>query len=483
MAARTALRASKKVQINPRGDDPPAAAMEVPERLLDSGAEEEDVQPLGYGGGIFMNMNQSIFGLIAAAGSTVDFNDRLEGQSSDDEDGDEGEPAQISTSPKHGRRSGHVARDGSVTQAQVLKESSGRPSKGERWHRSKLSENRLLKSVPVLSRLSAKSRSKSSKGKASAADEIEGETESSALPLGEPPSAEVAQAEGRMAPVMSRMLEARDEMGARPSFDLERPSSDRVRDGEFQVSGPSKLAKQLQEIFEFDQAEEVKEGESHPELHFTEALMIFPEYPCWLLQHVLLQGYMYLTTRHIAFYAYLPKKAVSPLNFANVPGLRFCEQHDVIKSGHLSKSGKRNPKFNRYWFRLKGDVLAYYLDSQNLYFPSGQIDLRYGISASIVDKDKDCTSFFVVTNHRTYHFRADSAPSAKEWVKCIQRVIFRSHNDGDSVKISLPLENVIDIEETQMLEFADTCKIRVIDNDETYAIDEVRVLRCNPTIS
>lgn len=25
-----------------------------------------------------------------------------------------------------------------------------------------------------------------------------------------------------------------------------------------------------------------------------------------------------------------------------------------------------------------------------------------------------------------------------------------------------------------MVEFADTCKIRVIDNDETYAIDEVR---------
>jgi sterol 3beta-glucosyltransferase len=42
------------------------------------------------------------------------------------------------------------------------------------------------------------------------------------------------------------------------------------------------------------------------------------------------------------------------------------------------------------------------------------------------------------------------------------------------VKISLPIDNVIDVEHTQMIEFADTCKIRVIDNDETYAIDEVR---------
>lgn len=145
----------------------------------------------------------------------------------------------------------------------------------------------------------------------------------------------------------------------------------------------------------------------------------------------------------------------------------------MAKSGYLSKSGKRNPKYNRYWFRLKGDVLSYYLGSTNKYFPHGQIDLSFGISAALSDRDKDGLSFNVVTRNRTYHFRADSAPSAKEWVKSLQRVIFRSHNDGDSVKISLPIDNVIDIEESQMMEFADTCKIRVIDNDETYAIDEV----------
>ena len=148
-------------------------------------------------------------------------------------------------------------------------------------------------------------------------------------------------------------------------------------------------------------------------------------------------------------------------------------QNVVAKSGYLSKSGKRNPKYNRYWFRLKGDVLSYYRDSTTLYFPHGHIDLRFGISASIVDREKDGVHFNVVTSRRTYNFRADSAPSAKEWVKSLQRVIFRSHNDGDSVKISLPIDNVIDVEETQMMEFSETCKIRVIDNDETYAIDEV----------
>ena len=148
----------------------------------------------------------------------------------------------------------------------------------------------------------------------------------------------------------------------------------------------------------------------------------------------------------------------------------------VAKSGHLSKRGKQNPRFNRYWFTLKGDVLSYYTDVSDLYFPSGNIDLRYGISASLSEskeKGKEPTHFSVVTNQRAYYFKADSAASAKEWVKTLQKVIFRSHNDGDSVKISLPVENVIDIEESPVIEFAETLKVRVVDSDETYAIDEV----------
>jgi sterol 3beta-glucosyltransferase len=153
-------------------------------------------------------------------------------------------------------------------------------------------------------------------------------------------------------------------------------------------------------------------------------------------------------------------------------------QNEVSKSGYLAKSGRRNPKYHRYWFRLKGDVLSYYADTTNLYFPHGQVDLRYAISTSITDKDKDGLNFSVSTHQRTYYLRADSAPSAKEWVKAIQRVIFRSHNDGDSVKISLPIRNVIDIEEIHMLEFADTCKIRVLDNDDTFVLDEVSFPDC-----
>lgn len=191
---------------------------------------------------------------------------------------------------------------------------------------------------------------------------------------------------------------------------------------------------------------------------------------------MLLQGYLYITQYHICFYAYLPKKNVSTFCSAKIQGL-INTQNAVVKSGHLSKRGRQNPKYNRYWFTLKGDVMSYYTDPSGLYFPSGNIDLRYGISATLTDpkeNGKDATCFSVVTHQRTYFFKADSATSAKDWVKTLQTVIFRTHNDGDSVKISLPLENVIDIEESPVIDFAETLKIRVVDSDETFAIDDVR---------
>jgi len=125
---------------------------------------------------------------------------------------------------------------------------------------------------------------------------------------------------------------------------------------------------------------------------------------------------------------------------------------------------------------LKGDVLSYYADQSDHYFPSGNIDLRYGISASLdvqKDKVKDAREFSVVTSQRVYHLKADSVESAKEWVKTLQKVIFRSHNDGDSIKISLPVENIIDLDESPVIDFAKTLKIRVVDSVETYVIDEV----------
>ena len=57
-------------------------------------------------------------------------------------------------------------------------------------------------------------------------------------------------------------------------------------------------------------------------------------------------------------------------------------------------------------------------------------------------------------------------------MKQLQKVIFRSHNEGDSVKLSLPLENVLDVKQTNVFDLAETVKLRVIAGDDTFAIDE-----------
>ncbi|KAJ3498494.1 hypothetical protein NLG97_g1094 [Lecanicillium saksenae] len=386
---------------------------DLPEPLRDSddSADETHAEPMATP--MSVNMNQSIFGLIAAAGSRVDFHTRFDGNSSDEEDGSKESPSGPS----------------GISQTTVLHPT---PKK----HKKSLSKNRLLKSFATLPRLRPKSKHEPSRLSQPEPSTDEPSQSSDASETQGSLSTTVETRTARRPSVMSRMLQARAEMSSRPSFDIERRSADLRRSEDDGEASP--LARRLMEIFEFSEPEQVVE-----------------EYPCWLLQSVLLQGFLYITSKHICFYAYLPKK-----------------ENVVAKSGYLSKSGKRNPKYNRYWFRLKGDVLSYYRDATNLYFPHGQIDLRFGISASVTDRDRDGLHFEVVTSQRTYNFRADSAPSAKEWVKSLQRVIFRSHNDGDSVKISLPIENIIDVEDTQMVEFSDTCKIRVIDNDETYAIDE-----------
>ncbi|KAJ6166492.1 hypothetical protein N7470_001939 [Penicillium chermesinum] len=243
----------------------------------------------------------------------------------------------------------------------------------------------------------------------------------------------------RAAPILTRMVRAQNRFDTaaapeQPPSRPDTPSGDRP-----QISG-SALSTRLMEMFGFEKPEKV-----------------VVEYACALLQSMLLQGYMYVTEGHVCFYAYLPKKSSV-----------------AIKSGFLSKRGRKNPKYNRYWFVLKGDVFSYYADPSNLYFPRGHVDLRYGISASLAEpktKGAEVKDFHVTTDQGAYYFRADSSASAKEWVKAIQKVIFRSHNEGDSVKVSFPIDKMITIEEGPMAEYAETFKI-VVDNDETFAIDE-----------
>lgn len=380
-----------------------ASSVQYPARLKEGEDAQEDVTAAK--GEPAQHLNQSVFSMIAAAGSKVDFNARFEEEeeSSDSEDEEQASaiPGGVGEQPNLPRLRTHLDKQ------HEDKISRGKPERPQENYPEHTSPDSLTKLKLRTTRLPS----------------------SEALNQHESPTGVTP----RDAPVMSMMLEAQAELDhPTPLVDMKNTEAE---DGQDVVGkeAPTSLVSRLMEIFGFERPEEV-----------------ISEYPCWLLQSVLLQGYMYITQNHICFYSYLPKKS-------NV----------TAKSGHLFKRGRQNPKYHRYWFALKGDVLSYYTDQSRLYFPSGNIDLRYGISAS--EKGKD---FTIVTDQRVYHFKADSATSAREWVKTLQAVIFRSHNDGDSVKISLPIENVIDVEESPVSGLAETLKIRVIDSDETYAVEE-----------
>ena len=401
---------------------------------LDLGEDaDEDVTTAEGPGAQLFHLNQSVFSLVAAAGSKSNFHNQFDdGESgSDTEQEDSTSISQPSTTTKdqdemkravksesRRKESAPVSGPHSVAESNSRRESASR----------RRSESKLLRSLPKVNIRTKKERNYMS--------------QSMILPpKREGSPVDALAATPRDAPIMSRILEAQarleEEVEDETKIAGRRVAEPAVKEEKKPVS----LEQRLKEIFSLHDAEEV-----------------VAEYPFWLLQSVLLQVFMYITSKHLCFYAYLPKKSSI-----------------VAKSGHLSKRGKQNPRYNRYWFRLQGDVLSYYTDPSDLYFPSGNIDLRYGISATLSDtkeKGKDTKSFTITTPSRVYHFNADSSASAKEWVRTLQKVIFRSHNDGDSVKISLPLQNVVDIEESPVIDFADTFKVRVIDNDETFAIDE-----------
>lgn len=425
-------RVSRKLSKKPR-ELHRLPSTHVPERFKYGEDAHEDVTaPARAGTSAPQYLNHSIFSMIAAAGSRTDFNARFdESSDSDEEDEPSGErsTSRLSQIPGVGGQVQspiHTFDESEIDSQKLAKE--------EKVDTRKASETRLLKSLPKLLLQSRKEKRTETQRLAKIHyEQSPGHHE------------EVRGLTPRDAPMMSRMLEAQAELS---ESDLGpeavvRPGEVEQSRGRSSSSPATLLAIRLMEIFGFEEPESV-----------------VSEYPCWLLQTVLLQGYLYITRKHICFYAYLPKKAAS-----------------VVKTGYLAKRGRQNPKYNRYWFTLKGDVLSYFSNPSDLFFPAGNIDLRYGISASLVgekDKHKTCKDFSLTTDHRTYHFKADSHTSAKEWVKNLQRVIFRSHNDGDSVKISLPIENVIDVEESPVVDFAETLKVRVVESGDSYAIDEVR---------
>ncbi|KAL4881062.1 sterol 3-beta-glucosyltransferase [Aspergillus karnatakaensis] len=406
----------------------------LPERLRDDIDDDEIDYTAPPGGnksrdGMY-HMQQSVLSLIAAVGSRTDTRARYNESSESDGEADANpeEPAAQYSSQKS---TALPQTDGPLPVPSASETVSSSDQRGRR-HRRSISDHKLFKPFKSVLINQEKDQNVTPPPELSSSDCL---SPFPALPR-------PRSATPRAAPILSRMVEARAQLENESQVEsMSQPSQEERNEGITQQSQSSPLSLRLMEMFGFDAPEKV-----------------IVEYACSLLQNMLLQGYMYVTERHISFYAYLPRTATV-----------------ATKSGYIYKRGRKHPRYSRYWFSLKGDVLSYYADPSNLYFPSGQFDLRYAITASITEskeKGRESRDFQVTTEHRTYFLRAESSVSAKEWVKALQKVIFRTHNEGESIKVSFPIENILDIEESSMAGIAETIKLRVVDSEDTYAIDE-----------
>ncbi|ORY54999.1 hypothetical protein BCR35DRAFT_319588 [Leucosporidium creatinivorum] len=198
------------------------------------------------------------------------------------------------------------------------------------------------------------------------------------------------------------------------------------------VERRKRLASKLEEVFGFQEgAEEV-----------------VAEFPCWLFRSILLQGFLFLTTDHLAFYAYLHPR-----------------EGKTLRSGALSARGPKTRHYFRHWFVLKADSLSWYPSSTDPYFPLAVLDLHY-ITAIEPSKTHARHWKILKAEGRWEHFSADSEASRDEWVKAVRKAVFRCRNEGESVKISIPLSTILSIERSTSLEFAEMIRIKVYDAEE-----------------
>ena len=99
----------------------------------------------------------------------------------------------------------------------------------------------------------------------------------------------------------------------------------------------------------------------------------------------------------------------------------------------------------KFWVVLKNEVLSWFESTavrislminrrpdiaQDPYFPKGNISLQYASSCDAVDE----TRFKLRTSERNYTFTAESEASRDEWIKAIQKVMFKTQHEGESVK-------------------------------------------------
>ncbi|KAI9265866.1 UDP-Glycosyltransferase/glycogen phosphorylase [Helicostylum pulchrum] len=177
------------------------------------------------------------------------------------------------------------------------------------------------------------------------------------------------------------------------------------------------------------------------------------EWPCYIVQSAIVPGFMYLSTNHICFYASLPK------------GITSCN-----KSGYLLLKKSSKNHYERYYFDIKQDVLAWFESSTDSYSPLGKIDLKDALAVRQSTKRK--YGLRIITMIKTWHLQADTSAALVEWTNALQKAIFRAKNNGTSLKIKLPFKKILDIEQTEAFEFQKFLLIRAAELDDSFAMDE-----------
>lgn len=139
----------------------------------------------------------------------------------------------------------------------------------------------------------------------------------------------------------------------------------------------------------------------------------------------------------------------------------------MTKTGPLTKKASKTKMNTKYWFVLRNDVLSWYesttvrntltavANAQDPYFPKGNVSLQYASSCEPIDD----TRFKLRTAERSYSFAADTTTNRDDWVKAIRKVMFKVQNEGETVKLVLPLETIDDVERRDTLEFAETIEV------------------------
>ena len=213
-------------------------SVKLPERFKDGDDAHQDVSATKGVNGQYMN--QSVFSMIAAAGSKVDFHSRFDDESS----GSDAEAEEVSN------QRGQDYLTDTPSQEDVIKPHGEETAKAHAdQHRRKTSGHKLFRSIPKLNLRTTKEKNYMSQS-TYLPDEVLSPTESA------------RSTTPRDAPVMSRMLEAEARLSSSPSIsDPMRKVEEKLHDVP-EESNSSILAIRLMEIFGYEKPEEVVAGAS-----------------------------------------------------------------------------------------------------------------------------------------------------------------------------------------------------------------------------